>query len=174
MLRCAHSRVQLPHLHAAEWGGVCAADHLRDSLESLFNQYNVDLVLSGHVHSYARTCNVYNEKCVDNLDKGTTHVTMGCGGHQLSDVDHDQYDWLAYARVQHGYGRVIADGDRSLRLEYITTDHGDVYDTVTLHNDYDGQDYCRGRGHRNVVGTHAGGEHTEEAAANTRGSTAEQ
>ncbi|KAL0023220.1 hypothetical protein WJX79_005106 [Trebouxia sp. C0005] len=46
------------------------AEHLRASLESLFNQYNVDLVVSGHVHSYARTCNVYDEQCVDNLDKG--------------------------------------------------------------------------------------------------------
>ena len=128
------------------------ADHLRDSLESLFNHYNVDLVLSGHVHSYARTCNVFNEKCVDNLDKGTTHVTVGCGGHKLSDVDHDQYDWLAYARTSFGYARVVADGDRSLRVEYITTAHGDVHDTVTLHNDYDGQDYCRGRGPRRVVG----------------------
>ena len=127
---------------------LAVAEHLRDSLESLYNEYNVDLVLSGHVHSYARTCNVYNEKCVDNLDKGTTHVTIGCGGHKLSEVDHDQYDWLAYARTAFGYGRVTADGDRSLRLEYITTAHGDVYDSVTLHNDYDGQDYCRGRGRR--------------------------
>lgn len=131
---------------------TAAADHLRDSLESMFNQYNVDLVLSGHVHSYARTCNVYNERCVDNLDKGTTHITLGCGGHKLSDVDHDQYDWLAYARIEFGYGRVVADRDRSLRLEYITTERGDVYDEVTLHNDYDGKDYCRGRGHRRVAG----------------------
>lgn len=128
---------------------IClAADHLRDSLESLFNLYNVDLVLSGHVHSYARTCNVFNKKCVDNLDKGTTHVTLGCGGHKLSDVDHDQYDWLAYARIAFGYARVTADGDRSLSLEYITTAHGKVHDSVTLHNDYDGKDYCRGRGRR--------------------------
>lgn len=124
------------------------AEHLRASLESLFNQYNVDLVVSGHVHSYARTCNVYDERCVDNLDKGTTHVTLGCGGHKLSDVDHDQYDWLDYSETEFGYGRVTADGDHSLRLEYITTDHGEIRDTVTLHNDYDGRDYCRGHGHR--------------------------
>lgn len=142
----------LGFLLIAEQVCVPAADHLRDSLESLFNHYNVDLVLSGHVHSYARTCNVFNEKCVDNLDKGTTHVTLGCGGRKLSDVDHDQYNWLAYARVSFGYGRVSADGDRSLRLEYITTANGHVHDSVVLHNDYDGQDYCRGRGHRRMVG----------------------
>ena len=155
---------------------VAAADHLRDSLESLFNEFNVDLVLSGHVHSYARTCNVYNERCVDNLDKGTTHITLGCGGHKLSDVDHDQYDWLAYARIDFGYGRVIADGDRSLRLEYVTTEHGDVYDAVTLHNDYDGKDYCRGRSHRRVAGVQLQGETSVDGEGSQNGSalTAQQ
>ena len=108
----------------------------------------MDLVVSGHVHSYARTCNVYNEKCVDNLDKGTTHITLGCGGHKLSDVDHDQYSWLDYAETRFGYGRVTADGDRNLQFEYITTDDGEIRDTVTLHNDYDWKDICRGRTHR--------------------------
>lgn len=128
------------------------AEHLRGSLESLFNQYNVDLVLSGHVHSYARTCNVYNEKCVDNIDKGTTHVTLGCGGHKLSEVDHDQYNWLEYAETKFGYGRVFADFDRSLRLEYVTTDDGEVRDSVTLYNNYDGKDLCRGRKPRRRAG----------------------
>ncbi len=142
-----------------------AAEHLRASLESLFNQYNVDLVVSGHVHSYARTCNVYDEKCVDNLDKGTTHVTLGCGGHKLSDVDHDQYDWLDYSETKYGYGRVTADGDHSLRLEYITTNDGDIRDTVTLHNDYDGRDYCRGHGHRRYIGIQPAGEVSNAQAA---------
>ncbi|KAA6417699.1 MAG: nucleotide pyrophosphatase phosphodiesterase [Trebouxia sp. A1-2] len=141
------------------------AEHLRASLESLFNQYNVDLVVSGHVHSYARTCNVYDEQCVDNLDKGTTHVTLGCGGHKLSDIDHDQYDWLDYSETKFGYGRVTADGDHSLRLEYITTDDGDIRDTVTLHNDYDGHDYCRGHGHRRYNGIQPAGEVANAQAA---------
>ena len=144
-----------------------AAEHLRASLESLFNQYNVDLVVSGHVHSYARTCNVYDEKCVDNLDKGTTHVTLGCGGHKLSDVDHDQYDWLDYSETKYGYGRVTADGDHSLRLEYITTNDGDIRDTVTLHNDYDGRDYCRGHGHRRYIGIQPAGGILDAQAASS-------
>ncbi|KAL3137475.1 hypothetical protein ABBQ38_004764 [Trebouxia sp. C0009 RCD-2024] len=163
----AHRPMYVVHPHKSN---RIVADHLRDSLESLFNHYNVDLVLSGHVHSYARTCNVFNEKCVDNLDKGTTHVTLGCGGHKLSEVDHDQYDWLAYARTAFGYGRVTADGDRSLRLDYVTTAHGDVHDSVTLHNDYDGQDYCRGRGHRGVAGIQLGARHVP---VNTTGVVAE-
>ena len=43
----------------------------------------MDLVFSGHVHSYARTCNVLDERCVDMDEGGTTHITLGCGGHTL-------------------------------------------------------------------------------------------
>lgn len=153
---------------------MTAAEHLRASLESLFNQYNVDLVLSGHVHSYARTCNVYNEKCVDNLDRGTTHVTLGCGGHKLSDVDHDQYDWLDYAETKFGYGHVVADGDRSLRLEYLTTGNGDIHDTVTLHNDYDGRDICRGHGHRWFIDVAQAGQQGSSAQHSASSLTATQ
>ncbi len=45
------------------------ADHLRRQLEGLLNEHEVDLVLSGHVHSYARTCNVLGGKCID-MDSG--------------------------------------------------------------------------------------------------------
>jgi hypothetical protein len=64
------------------WSPLCA-EHLRDELEGLFNDYAVDLVFSGHVHSYARTCNVLAERCVDMDDGGMTHITLGCGGHTL-------------------------------------------------------------------------------------------
>lgn len=40
-------------------------------------EYEVDLAVSGHVHAYARTCNVYKEECIGNDDGGTTHVTLG-------------------------------------------------------------------------------------------------
>lgn len=47
----------------------CRAGHLRKQLEQLLNKHEVDLVLSGHVHSYARTCNVLGGKCID-MDQG--------------------------------------------------------------------------------------------------------
>ena len=57
------------------------AEHLRESLESLLEEFEVDLVLSGHVHAYARTCNVYRKRCISNADGGTTHVTLGEHSH---------------------------------------------------------------------------------------------
>ena len=53
------------------------ADHLRESLEDLMEEYEVDMAISGHVHAYARTCNVYKERCISNDDGGTTHITLG-------------------------------------------------------------------------------------------------
>ena len=58
-------------------------EHLRGQLETLFNDFEVDLVFSGHVHSYARTCNVLDRQCVDMRNGGMTHITLGCGGHKL-------------------------------------------------------------------------------------------
>ena len=34
-------------------------------------------MLSGHVHAYARTCNVLDERCVDPAHGGMTHFTVG-------------------------------------------------------------------------------------------------
>lgn len=53
------------------------AGHLRNQLEELFDEFKVDLVLSGHVHAYARTCNVYNDRCVDPATGGMMHITLG-------------------------------------------------------------------------------------------------
>lgn len=50
--------------------GFTCAEHLRRQLESLLNKHEVDLVLSGHVHSYARTCNVLGGKCTDMAQGG--------------------------------------------------------------------------------------------------------
>lgn len=48
----------------------------RQQLEGLFEEYEVDLVLTGHVHSYSRTCNVHDWECVDPEEGGMTHVTV--------------------------------------------------------------------------------------------------
>ena len=53
------------------------AEHLRNILEDLFESYEVDMVMSGHVHAYARTCNMYKEKCLKNKKGGMTHMTLG-------------------------------------------------------------------------------------------------
>lgn len=53
------------------------ADHIRNFVEPLLSEYGVDLVLSGHIHAYARTCEVFEEQCVKHERLGVVHVTLG-------------------------------------------------------------------------------------------------
>lgn len=49
-----------PHKSNREVG-----EHIRAQIETLLLRYKVDMTLSGHVHSYYRTCAVQDEECVD-------------------------------------------------------------------------------------------------------------
>ena len=120
------------------------ADHLRDFLEDLLEETEVDLVLSGHVHAYARTCNVFREECVREKWGGTTHITLGCGGRKLSDVNHGQPAWLEYAESEWGYGRARVDGARTLDFEFVHSESGRVADAVTLQNSRSAMRGCGG------------------------------
>jgi Iron/zinc purple acid phosphatase-like protein C len=51
-----------------------------------------------------------------------THITLGCGGHRLSDVNHEQPAWLAATAAKFGYGRVTVDDGYSLTFEFVRTD----------------------------------------------------
>jgi hypothetical protein len=47
---------------------------IKNELEDLLYDYKVDLFLSGHLHSYERTCKIYNNKCVED---GIIHILSG-------------------------------------------------------------------------------------------------
>lgn len=59
-----------------------------------------------------------------------THITLGCGGHRLSDVNHDQPDWLVSTAAKFGYGRVTVSDGYALKFEYIRTDVSDVHGCI--------------------------------------------
>jgi hypothetical protein len=114
--------VVYPHKSNREVG-----EHIRASLEPLLDEFGVDLAVSGHVHSYYRTCAVYDGACVDGGGDGdgdgdngssgdndsgssgngggqrgkrggTVHVVVGSAGHELSGIEeHGQEPWLAAA-----------------------------------------------------------------------------
>lgn len=54
-------------------------DKLRAEAEDMFFQHKVDLVLSGHVHSYERTYPVYNNT---KLNEGPVYVVQGASGNR--------------------------------------------------------------------------------------------
>lgn len=111
------------------------AEHLRDNIEDLINDFQVDVVFSGHMHSYSRTCNVLHERCIDESEGGTTHVTIGTGGKKLSQVERNQEDWVQFATDgDFGYGLVTVDDGFSLLFEFIAAEDGRVLDSVKLRN----------------------------------------
>lgn len=52
--------VVYPHKSNREVG-----EHIRGQIEPLLLQHKVDMTISGHVHSYYRTCAVQDEECVE-------------------------------------------------------------------------------------------------------------
>ena len=53
--------------------------------------------------------------------RSMTHITLGCGGHKLSDVNHDQPEWLAATYVGFGYGRITVHDGYELTFEFVRT-----------------------------------------------------
>jgi hypothetical protein len=46
------------------------------NLQGLMLEFRVDVVISGHVHSYYRTCSVREEQCTDDYS-GIVHIVVG-------------------------------------------------------------------------------------------------
>jgi|GEM_PF-272424 len=62
--------------HAAETG----IKNLRQALFPVFDQYDVDLVLTGHDHSYTRTYQMYNDQPLKGQNSiGTVYMTLNSG-----------------------------------------------------------------------------------------------
>ena len=113
-----------------------AGERLRQSLEPLVDAACFDLVLSGHVHSFARSCNAAGLRCVPRSSGGAVHYTLGCGGRKLSGVESvvDQPSWISAAEDQWGFLRIDADGSGgSLIASFVRARDGSVGDSVVLY-----------------------------------------
>jgi len=73
---------------------------MQDSFEPLFNKYNVNLGLSGHVHAYERTTAVYQNTVTPGA---TSYMTLGNGGVKVADNWLDQPPWSVQRISAWGY-----------------------------------------------------------------------
>ncbi|XP_068657079.1 probable inactive purple acid phosphatase 1 isoform X3 [Aristolochia californica] len=115
----------------------------RESLQGLWQKYKVDLALYGHVHSYERTCPIYQNICTNNEKynyvgplNGTIHVVAGGGGAGLGDFTTLQTRWSIYKDRDFGFVKLTAFDHSRLLLEYKKSRDGKVYDSFTLSRDY--------------------------------------
>lgn len=130
----AHRPMYVPRPHKAN---RLAGEELRKSLEPLVDAAGFDLVLSGHVHSFARSCNAAGLRCVPRSSGGAVHYTLGCGGRKLSGVEEveSQPAWIARAEDSWGFLRVDADGARGrLTASFVRAEDGSVGDRVVLYS----------------------------------------
>ncbi|EES16213.1 hypothetical protein BDA96_08G155000 [Sorghum bicolor] len=115
----------------------------REALQELWQKYKVDLAFYGHVHSYERTCPVYQSQCVVEASdhysgpfQATTHVVVGGAGASLSKFTDSKIQWSHFTDFDHGFVKLTAFNHSSLLFEYKKSRDGNVYDHFTISRDY--------------------------------------
>ena len=110
---------------------------MRVEFESILGIYKVDLVLSGHLHSYFRSCpGLLHSKC-DN--GGPTHITVGTAGAQLDHTRTYSTSWTVKNIQSHfGYGRITVYNETWMQFEFVKAGNssdetaGDILDDVWI------------------------------------------
>lgn len=99
---------------------------LRELWGPYFDKYDVDLVLSGHNHSYERSKPIRRGEV---SDTGTTYIVNGTGGTGHYGFRHDEPpEWTAFRDADH-YGAVQLDfSDERIKGEYVALDGAVVDD----------------------------------------------
>lgn len=133
------------YIDSSNWeeqtGDMTVGVELQDAFEALWLQYGVDLTLTGHHHSYQRSCPVVggskNATCVPMRPDGSAaapvHLVIGNAGAQYChNIVRPGPAWMVVVRDDvHGYARITADAT-TLRVEAVDASTGLVYDELAL------------------------------------------
>jgi hypothetical protein len=79
---------------------------MQEAIEDTLYDAKVDLVFSGHVHSYERSCQVYQYKCTAGAPY---YINIGDGGNKeglASDWVKPQPEWSAFRQASYGHGEL--------------------------------------------------------------------
>ena len=109
---------------------------MRESMEPLFFKYNINLVISGHVHAYERTYPVYANQT---MKYGTTYISIGNGGN-IEGLDNNYYpqpSWSAFRNgTQYGHGKLTLLNDKQMVWRWYRNVDGQLIfkDEVIINN----------------------------------------
>ncbi|HEX8433850.1 metallophosphoesterase, partial [Archangium sp.] len=104
---------------------------MRREFAPLFEQYGVDLVLTGHDHNYERSKAMKGDAVAASGTRGIPYLVVGSGGASLRPFPSTQPSWTAFRdNVNVGYLDVVVDGG-TLAAKFITAS-GSVRDSLTL------------------------------------------
>lgn len=108
------------------------------ALQPIFDQYGVDLILTGHDHLYERLYPVKGKEvfraAYGSYRKGTApvYVTSGGGGQSLYRFVGDPPEWSAFRKATYQYLRVRVTVGGSIRVESVETESGQVMDAFEI------------------------------------------
>mmetsp|Transcript_9098 Transcript_9098/g.22265 ORF Transcript_9098/g.22265 Transcript_9098/m.22265 type:complete len:676 (+) Transcript_9098:247-2274(+) len=111
----------------------------KEHLEPLFVEYNVNLVLTGHIHAYQRTDYVANGTVTDT---GPMHITIGAGGRKCDApfTNKEPEEWIKTRDASmYGYGRVTIHNETHAEWRWIPIAPSELHD----YNQVKGQDDLR-------------------------------
>ncbi|OWZ10814.1 Calcineurin-like phosphoesterase [Phytophthora megakarya] len=112
----------------------------RDELEQEFAEYHVDIVFSGHYHSYERTCAVFGDRCIESPSgkaMAPVHIMVGSGGYQVDDAGFYRSRWRQQGFLEHGYGRVHIYNLTHLYFEFVSDVERKVKDDAWIVSTHD-------------------------------------
>jgi len=117
---------------------------MRESMESLFFYYRVNIVFTGHVHAYERTHPVFNNSI---NDYGPVYIVIGDGGNLEGHAKeyYDQPNWSAYRNgTDYGFGTITLLNPNKLQWKWFRNknDEMEYSDSVFICNSFINKVYC--------------------------------
>jgi hypothetical protein len=110
------------------------AGRLRHQTEAMFHDYQVDLALQGHVHSYERTLPVFHQKIGATTEDGTVYILQGSSGNRegnQSPYPEDLPAWSASQHTEVGYALMTISKSEIL-WQFFKSGTDELLDSVTL------------------------------------------
>jgi hypothetical protein len=108
---------------------------MRSALEPLMLKYKVSLYLSGHYHSYQRSCAMAKDRCVTGKKTGVVHTMIGNGG--IGKLPHIPArsrwsKWLRSNMAARGYIKVSYNSKKMNVALYSAEVYGKVLDKFSI------------------------------------------
>jgi hypothetical protein len=106
------------------WEGYEGDLFIRDMIDRLTNPYQIDFVLSGHIHDYERLTKKYG-------DHSTTFIISGGAGGGIEPKETNPIPKMDRLIKQHHFGRMMLQKNKAMM--YIYDINGDIIDQLTIY-----------------------------------------
>ena len=113
---------------------------IRDELEQELADYHVDVVFTGHYHSYERTCAVFGDRCIESTDgkaMAPVHLMVGSGGFDVDNTGYYDVDWREQGFLEYGHGRTHIYNSTHLHFEFVSNAERRVKDETWIVSTHD-------------------------------------